>query len=510
MRLPLLGGAYQARSNIASCVRCVNLFPEKNPPDALVPVTYYQRPGFVPLCEDAANRKPMRGLARASNGQGYAVIGTAVYSIQGPPAPWGLTKLGDLLVNTAKPVKMRDNGTTMLVVDGSPTGYTIDLATNAFAALVDPDGFFEGGATVDNIDTFMLWNIPGTNRFKSTLSNQITPFDLTYVAAKAGYPDPIQALIVNRHEIILVGTVKSEIWYDAGNAQFPFAELPGAYIEHGTCAPYSVATSDISVFWLSQDEQGLGYVFRQRGYDTKVISNHALSVAIRRMAKASSVADAIGYTYTQDGHAFYVLCFPSGNQTWVFDDAIAEPDMAWHQRAWTDVQGGLNRDRSNCGVLLYGQNVVGDWENGTLYALDLDTYQDTVLGVALGTTYLRTFQHIGTGQTDAAGAPQTALGHQVRYEQFIADIESGEGSGGPADADGLPTADQLSLRWSDDRGKTWGQVVLQSNGKPGEHITQPKWAGVGTARDRIFELSHSINGPAALNGAWVSATVLGN
>lgn len=510
MRLPLIGGAYQARSSIASATRCVNLFPEKNPPDAIVPVTYYQRPGFVPLAGDPANLLPGRGIFRASNGAGYCVIGTGVYSIQGPPMPWGLTKLGDLLANTGKPVKFRDNGLQGLMVDGGPIGYVIDLGSNGFAPLVDPDGFFEGGAFVDYIDTFLIWSVPGTKKFKSTLSNQITPFDLTYVASKTGYPDNLQGLIVNRHEILLPGELKGEIWYDAGNAQFPFAELPGSYIEHGTGAPYSLAATDISVFWLSQDEQGLGYVFRQRGYDTKIISNHALSVAIRKMAKASSVADAIGYCYSQDGHAFYVLCFPSGNQTWVFDDAIGEPDLAWHQRCWTDVNGVLNRDRSNCGAFLFNQNVVMDWENGTLYGLDLDTYQDTVNGVALGTTYLRTFQHIGLGQTDAQGMPQTALGHMVKYEAFMADMECGQGQGGPAAEDGTPTADQIWLRWSDDRGKTWGEAVLQSAGTPGQFITQPKWSGTGAARDRIFELSHSINGPGAINGAWVSATVLGN
>lgn len=78
------------------------------------------------------------------------------------------------------------------------------------------------------------------------------------------------------------------------------------------------------------------------------------------------------------------------------------------------------------------------------------------------------------------------------------------------DANGEPTVDQIGLRWSDNRGKTWGQTVLQSNGVPGEYITQPKWGGTGAARDRIFELSYSINGPAALNGGWVKATVLGN
>jgi len=32
---------------------------------------------------------------------------------------------------------------------------------------------------------------------------------------------------------------------------------------------------------------------------------------------------------------------------------------------------------------------------------------------------------------------------------------------------------------------------------------------MGVARDRVFEISHSIAGPAALNGAWIDAEVLG-
>lgn len=511
MRLPLIGGAYQARSNIAACARCVNLYPEKNPSFALAPMTYYQRPGLRPLVSDPGNIAPMRGVFRASTGQGYAVIGTKVYSVQGPPLAWGLTQIGTLGANTGLPVRFRDNGIQGLLVDGGPVGYTITLAGNAFAPLADPDGFFVGGATVDTIDTFILWSVPGTRQFNSTLSDQITPFDDTYTASKADYPDPLQALIVNRHEILLIGTVKSEIWYDAGNAQFPFAELPGAYIEHGTCAPYSVAAMDISTFWLSQDEQGLGYVFRQRGYDTKVISNHALSLSIQQMAQAGTVADAIGYCYTILGHAFYVLQFPSGNQTWVFDDAIGEPELAWHQEGWTDAQGILNRHRGNCGAFLFGTNVVGDWQNGTLYAQDVTVYQDTVAGVALGTHYARTFHHIALGQVDSQGAPATALGQVVTYQQFVADIDSGGGPGGPVDGAGDPTPDQVWLRWNDFRGNgPWGQAVLQSNGAPGEWATQPKWSGSGRARDRIFELSHSINGPAAINGAWVSASLTGN
>ena len=51
-RVPLVSGAYQARSLIAGAQRCVNLYPEHNPDDsqAPVPVTHYLTPGLTLLC----------------------------------------------------------------------------------------------------------------------------------------------------------------------------------------------------------------------------------------------------------------------------------------------------------------------------------------------------------------------------------------------------------------------------------------------------------------------------
>lgn len=507
MRLQLKGGAYTARSRIAACSRSINYYPEKNSDGSAVSEwTLYQAPGLLPLVQDGGNKTPVRQVYRASNDDGYCVIGQKVYYV----APnWALTELGALMTVANTPVYFSDNGIEILLVDGSSFGYKINLTTRAFAQLEDPDGFFEGGGSVDEIDGFLLWSVPETKKFKSTLNNQITPFDLTYVASKSAYADALQRLIINRLQIVLLGKLKSEIWYDVGGAQFPFARVPGTYIEHGTCAPYSAAASDISVFWLGQDLRGVGYVFRQRGYDTKIISNYAVSLAIRRMGKLGQLADAIGFTYTQDGHEFYMLQFPSGNQTWVFDDSIEDLDLAWHQRCWTDVDGTLNRDRSNCATWLYGKNVVGDWENGTLYSLDLDTYTDTVDGVIGPKSFIRTFPHIALGQVDAQGAPPLAQGTVLTVSSFAMDMECGEGADGEVPAGEL--ANPVTLRATYDRGKNWNEGVLQTTGANGQHNTQPKWGGgAGSARDIMFEISHSINGPAAINGAWIKATVAGN
>ena len=505
-RLGLYGGSYAARSIIANAQRCVNLYPELNRKDAPVPLTHYQRPGLRPLVRGV--NAPVRGLYRASNGAGYCVIGQNVYSIG---ANWALTLLGVLAVAGTNPVSMIDNGVNagqLFLVDGSPFGYQILLANNAFSQIVDLTGTFVGATRVDYIDTFFVWapNGPGTstNQWGSTLSNSLT-FDALYIASKTDYPDPLVSIIVNRHEMVLLGALKSEIWYDAGNAQFPFAELPGAYIEHGTVAPYSLASEDINVYWLGMDLQGQGIVFRQRGYETTRVSNHAIEFAIQQITAAGLlISDAIGYTYQLGGHVFYALHFPSGNQTWVYDASINDPMTAWHQECWTDNNGVLNRHRGNCCAFINGLNVVGDWQNGTIYAMDPNVYTDTLVpdGPPGPISFIRTFPHV----FEVAGArgPMPTDGKRVLFKQFMLDIESGAG---PLEADG--TSAKVGLRWSDDRGKTFGQAVLQTNGNPGEYLTQPKWPGEGTARDRVFEVSYSIAGPAALNSAWVDAEVLG-
>src|SRR6267154_1473586 len=497
-RLALIGGAYSARSLIANCQRAINYYPETNTKDGPVPTTHYQRPGLLPKATGVAS--PVRCLYQASNGNGYAAIGANVYFVQ---ANWALTLLGTITANRSNLCSMIDNGNQILLVDGSPNGWTISLATNAFAQIVDPTGSFAGADRVDTIDTFTIWNKPGTRQFGNTLSNQISPFDALQFGAKANYPDLLQTLLVRRHEIVLLGSLTGEIWYDVGSPLYPFAELPGSVIEHGIAAKYSVAGSDISVFWLGQDLQGKGLVFRLRGYETKVISNYAIAYAIRKMKAAGDISDAIGYVYQQDGHVFYVLHFPTGNQTWVYDDSIGDPMLAWHQECWTDADGGLNRHRGNCFAVINGVNAVGDWENGTIYEMSPVTYTDTVAGAAYPISFIRSFPHIVAGSDEKTMQEALANGKRMQFTNFIADLECGNGA---LDVNGAPTP--VVLRWSVDRGKTFGQGVPLTSGAPGEWLTQPKWSPVGVGRDTIFELSHSIAGEAALNGAWVDGKVL--
>lgn len=501
-RLPLLGGSYLARSPLAAVTRSVNLFPERNPKESPIPVTLYQRPGLVPLAAPP-QPAPGRNIWAASNGDGYAVIGDTVYYV----APdWSLTVLGQVTAGRTNPCSLVDNGIQVMVVDSSPDGWYFNLGTrDGWTQIIDDS--FTGAFRLDYIDTFILWSVPATNQFRSTLSNQILPLDPLYVATKTMWPDPLQSLIINNHQINLIGRVKSENWYDSGDAQFPFAALPGSYIEHGTCAPYSVCSQDIAVYFLGQDLQGIGVVFRKKGYECQRISNHGLEVAIRKMYSAGTIADCIGWTYQQDGHVFLVLTFPSGNQTWVYDEAVGEPEEAWHQRCWTDANGGLNRERLNGYASLYGKQVGIDWENGTLYSLDLENFTDTVQNVVGPISWIRTFPHLMSGIDPKTGQAVLANGKMVRHNRFQLDIQVGL-IPNTFDDEGQPIQPKVKLRWSDDRGVTWGEDILQTTGTYGEFSTRPNWRGVGQAMDRVYEVEFSGAGPQALNGAWVEGEVL--
>lgn len=300
-------------------------------------------------------------------------------------------------------------------------------------------------------------------------------FDPLDIAAKVGYPDPIVSLIVMHREIWLIGALTTEIWYNSGTADFTFQQMPGSFIEHGCVAPYSVCKQDLSVFWLSQDEQGQCIVIQGMNYQARRVSTHAIE---NDFSSYATVSDAIGFTYQQEGHVFYQLTFPTANKTWVYDVASS----LWHERTWTDGDGNENRHRANCCAFAYGLNLVGDWENGNLYAYDQTVTND--FGGPI--VRRRGFPHIVND------------GKRVFHRQFIADMQVGSAAGRLADD--YPKA---YLRWSDTRGASWGIPVELSMGSTGEYLISMQAQRLGMARDRVYELFWSEDVQTALNGAWL-------
>lgn len=501
MRIPLLGGSYRDPGLIAAAQRSVNLYAEKNPPEAQSPVnvTHYPRPGLTPIC-DPVEQDYQYGKGRciytATDGEVYIVIDQGIYHFH--DADYSLHLIGQMTTPGITPVRMADNGTSILVVDGSPIGYLIDMASQSghtFSQIGDPN--FLGGTNVDFLDYFLALNQPGTPNWYCTEANSTT-FNALFFGTKTAWPDNIQTLIMVQREAWILGKYKSEVWYNSATVPFPFQPYPGTIIEHGCVAPYSAQKNDVFCYWLSQSPEGARMVMRGSKKTATRISTHAIE---EEFLSYPRVDDAIGAVYQWRGHNFYQLHFPTADRTWTWDEATQQ----WHEDAYFDTNGVQHRSLDTFHAYGYGLNLALDWQKGIIYKLDKDNFTDNERPI----TFIRSMPHLLDDESF----------NRMTVWKLIADIETGTATGrpptnstlspwslgfssgfGPRTWQGPPT---ISARVSRDRGHSWGNYRTQPLGGAGQYKRTPMWARWGQGRDFIFEVSWSEPISTALNGVFV-------
>lgn len=491
-RVVLAGGAYSAASLIANAQRSVNLFPEINPKtsSAPVPVTHYPRPGLTPL---GAPPAPGQGrcLYGATNGDLYCVVDQQVYYID---PDFNYHNIGALETPAETPAYMADNGFDIALVDGTAQGYDIKMSSRAFSTIGDPN--FLGADRNDYIDSFLIFNQPGTPNWYSSLSNSVS-FNALDFGTKTAWPDNIIAIIACERVVWLLGPKKGEVWYNAGTSPFSFSEQPSIIIEQGCAAKYSVQKQDVNIYWLSQSPEGDRMVMRGNNNLAQRISFSSIEAEFRRYPR---VDDAVGDCYQIQGHAFYRLHFPTADKTWVWD----ENTQQWWEDNSIDKNGNLHRSKIAFTAFAYGMNIGLDWQTGQIYKIDPSNFTDNGNPMPC----IRSFPHMLDEEDD-----------RTTYWRFMADMECGTGPG----TQQIPTANSpwslgfsngfgpatitepplVSLRTSRTRGESWGNPVMQPMGAAGRYNNRPTWNRLGYATDMVFELSWSTPMKTALNGAFV-------
>jgi len=455
MKTPILGGSYVARSVNAADSRMVNLFAEGIPEGGKDAAFLNRAPGLRLLA--TVGDGPIRGLWRMGD-YGYVVSGKELYRLN---PDWTSLYIGNL--SGTGPVSIADNGTQMFIACNGPS-FIYNSTTEEFAQIADTD--FPGAVTVGYLDGYFVFNEPQSQRVWVTSLLDGTAIDPLEFASAEGSPDQLVAAIVDHREAWLFGTNSIEVWYDAGSADFPLQRIQGAFNEIGLAAAYSVAKLDNGLFWLGSDSRGQGIVYRSNGYTGKRISTHAVEWQIQQYG---DISDAIGYTYQQDGHAFYVLVFPSEDTTWVYDVSTE----LWQERAGFH-EGQFVRHRGNCQMAYNGEVVIGDFENSNVYAFDLNVYADN----GSIQRWLRSWRALPTGKNDLNRTAQHTL--QLDCETGVG-LNTGQGSD-----------PQVMLRWSDDGGHTWSNEHWSSMGKIGRYGYRTFWRRLGMTmkiRDRVYEVS---------------------
>jgi len=469
VKTDFLGGFYASRSLPMAAQTCVNLYLEVNESQSGASGVLLGTPGLISKIQLQGSE--CRGI-RTVLGSLYAVCGPNVYRIS---ANFVAQLLGQL-PNATGQVSITDNGQQVLF--SHKDGWHYCTVIGNLQPVADSDQ--PKNSIVTSQDGYVLFT-DGDDRFGITALNDVSNIDPLDIATAEGVPDGLIGIVSDHREAWLLCNTSTEIWGDTGNALFPFERIPGGMLEEGCAARFSIARADDSIFWLAADRNGNATVIRTNAYKPQRISTHALEHELEQYAR---IDDAIGYAYQQEGHTFYVITFPTADATWSYDCAT----QLWSRRGRRDEQGVLHRHRANCYAFFNDQHVVGDWQNGKLYVMDLNTYTDD--GAAI--------------YRERAWPVPDAERKRVRIDRVELVAEMGDGNQISPDV-----IEQVSMQVSHDGGRTFGYKRFQNLGQKGARLVRAVWRRLGMGRGSVLKASTTTASKVAWIGANVDGEVLG-
>ena len=462
MKVPFLGGAYEGRSPNVSPQTCINWFYEKGKDGESLVGT----PGST-LFVDLGSGEVRGGIQY--NSLAYFVMGNTLYEVNSAGTK---TSRGTLNTSSGK-VSMAQSGVRtsgnqeIFIADGTQR-YIYDNTTSTLTGYTD-----YAATTVSFIDGYFMFTIADSDRTYYTDLNDGATVSASNFFTTEGWPDNNKAVIIDQREIFSFGTDSLEVRYNSGDSDTTFQRFQGGFKEIGCAAAFSPQKFDNGIIWLTQNDRGDAMVaVLGQGYTPQIVSSSEVNY---QLSTYTTISDAFGYTYQDEGHEFYVLTFPTEKKTWVLDAST----MEWHQRAHTI--GGVfpHRERYNCHVFAFGKHLVGDYSNGKIYSLDR------------------------TGTIESTRIPRERTSPDItddekrtRIMSFQLDMQ--EGTGDPNSS----TDTNIWLSYSKDGGHTWSNEISRSIGDAGEYNHRIIWRKLGWARHWIFKVRTWSPNAVVIKGAY--------
>lgn len=456
LTIPIIGGTSISDAVKVNNQNTVNFNPKFETPGAKTQLALYHSPGNEEIDDDFTGDGRSNGVFW--NDETWFVIGNKLVSITTADVS---TERGTLNTSTGR-VSIAAGRDYLALVDGT-NGYSIDLATLTFAVISDAQ-FPDDATHIVYLDGYFIVNDAGTDDFYISSSEDPTAWDALDFEVASAAPDDILALAKFDRDLYAIGEESTQRYYNSGNTDFPFTPYPNT-MEVGVLAPHSVVKSPYGVFWLANIPDGDAVVVRASGGQFEIISDPDTSSEISRL---ETKTDAIGSVYTEEGHSFYVLTFPTDQLTKVFDVTTG----LWHNRESNPLTkwriSGLGYDRTR---------ILGvDFTNGKIYRIARDVYTDDGAEIYR----LRRTQVFHTQRREF-------IAHALEIE-----VRAGEGTSGDDDDP------QIGMRASWNGGKTWSNLRMQSMGEIGEYDTRPKWGMLGRGFELIIELRTSAGVPISI------------
>ena len=365
-----------------------------------------------------------------------------------------LTEIGT--VSFYEKVIFADNGKDIMIVGGN--GYAYTPSTSTLKDMSTEDGWYPS-TTVAFMDGYFIFNREGTGEFfiSGLYSTKLNPIDW---ATAESAPDDTVGVIVASRQLWLIGKQSTEVWYDSGDADFPFTRVPGAVTDIGCPNSSTIARIRQSILFVGNDNK----VYATNGYTPQIISTPAIE---KRLIESDNLYQN-AFTYTENGHWFYVLTI-NVNETYVFDQQTAQ----WHRRMsgeWSkwSVEGVLS---------LSDQNIA--FTGNAIHKIDINILTEN------GNRIRR----------EAVSLPLNKTVNKIKIPAVQLDMETAE-----------EQQASVILQSSKDGGITWSNNNYAYTGKIGERLKRVRWLRLGQFRDVIFKIV--ITDPISIRilGLWARMT----
>ena len=363
---------------------------------------------------------------------------TIILGVQGTSS-FGYTVGGTSIANATATISL--NGAVTFANVGDPA--SVKIAFSGGLTLYSYD-FTLGVGTVsfpDSADVSSIDAIAG--RFVATRSAtqqfywsdvNSTTFDALSFASAESESDQLVCVKAIGSELWLFGRSSIEVWQPAANPDLPFQPIVGRTFAYGCINRATVAKLENTLFWVGRQER----IVLQTAPNPQRISDPAIEALLR----GADETELNGFIASdEDGHLYYVLNM-GAKGSWAYD-ATTKRWARWKTNSRVDFEG---RYASSFGD---GRFIVGD-VSGNVNFLSADAVDDN------GEVIDKRF----SGWIDIVKT--------TRCTNVILDCTVGGNTSQLAQA-------YISMRWSDNRGKTWNVWRDQPLGYQGDYDLLMNW-----------------------------------
>lgn len=265
-----------------------------------------------------------------------------------------------------------------------------------------------------------------------------------------------------------------EIYQDTGAAIGPFSRAPGGAVPVGIAAPDSALSLLDRVYYLGRTSSGLYGLVEIDGVNHRVVSSPDF---VQTVDDYLDYENAIAWSDTHNGHVFYNLTFPTteamygyfekASTTWTYDLTTG---LMFKRNSYVTAIGAQGRAKANCCVYLNGKQLIGAWDDGKIYEISQDYYDENSTAIQ---------REIISGTLLSLDARFSIYNLEIDVEKGVS-LESGTGSN--------PT---IMLQVSKDRGHTWTAPRTRQIGLIGEYNNNVIYTSFGIAKSFTWKLTVS-------------------